>query len=30
MLLTGKRQLGLESGLFDFEVLNHFRQPLVD
>ena len=30
MLLTGRCQLGCESGLFDFEVLEHFMQSLVD
>ena len=30
MLLTGKWQLGFESGLFEFEVLDHFMQPIVN
>lgn len=30
MSLTGKWQLGFESHLFDFEVLDHFMQPLAD
>ena len=30
VLSTGRCQLGSESGLFDFEVLEHFMQSIVD